>query len=206
MNSNTATVFIIEDERIICEALTYVFASVCLSIEIYANAKDFLAAYDPKRVGCILLDVRMPQMSGLELQEELNARNNQLPIIFMTGHGDVPMAVRAMKAGAFDFIIKPFNNQVLLDQVQRAIALQPKLQDRMHFQELLQTLTPREKEVLKLVVDGKMNKQIAHILEISISTVELYRSHVMNKLKADSLAELVKKYLYYGQDAKRVPL
>ena len=189
------TVFIIDDDEQIREAVHWLLGSVGLTVESFSNAADFLQVYSPYRSGCIILDVRMPGMSGLELLEELRRRNNPIPVIMMTGHGDVPMAVRAMKAGAIDFVLKPFNDQLLLEQIQKCLkqsmvqeVKEPvgKLND--HFSRL----TPREREVLKLVAGGKLNKQIAAELNITISTVELHRSHLKQKLKVRTLAELIR--------------
>lgn len=194
------TVFIIDDDIDLCQSLCFLLESVGLTAKVFNSIPNFLNTLTAENLqGCILLDIRMPKMSGLELQEQLNSRNCLLPIIFMTGHGDIAMAVRAMKAGAFDFITKPFNDQVLLDQIQKAIA---------HFQKFaaareqitmiskrLTTLTHREKEVLELMVEGNLNKEIAYELKISIKTVELHRSHIMQKMHAATAAELIKFYL-----------
>jgi len=189
------TVFIVEDDPAVADALNCLFKSIKLPVEHYNDAWQFLQQFDPARKGCLLLDVRMPGVSGLDLQEHLKQRNNQLPIIFITGHGDIAMAVRAMKAGAFDFITKPFNNQLLLEQVQRAIALNPHVNEVAKIKTHLATLTPRELQILTLVVNGKANKQIANELAIAISTVELHRSKLMKKMCAKSVADLIKSYL-----------
>lgn len=193
------TVFIVDDDKELCQSLQWLLESMGLLVSIYNNAQDFLNAFKPTQLGCILLDIRMPLMSGLELQEQLNLRQNTLPIIFMTGHGDVPIAVRAMKAGAFDFLMKPFNDQLMLDQIQRAIVKHQQITAGSNQHTIannrFKSLTPREREVLQLIADGKLNKIIADELGISMKTVELHRSHVMQKMQANTVAELVKLYL-----------
>lgn len=189
------TVFIIEDDTAVCKSLRWLFESVDLSVEVYNNGCDYLKAYDPGRIGCLLIDIRLPGMSGLELQQQLVQRSNPIPIIIITGHGDVTLAVRAMKAGAKDFILKPFNDELLLEQIQKAILESREYNtDKHQFAEHLARLTPREKEVLELMVKGRLNKQIAVELRISLSTVEQHRAHVMQKTQAGSLAELVRRY------------
>ncbi len=192
--------FLIEDDIAICQALIALFATIQLPVKTYHTAQAFLADYDSvsQQSGCLLIDVRLPDMSGLDLQEKLHALNNTLPIILMTGYGDVPMAVRAMKAGAFHFFLKPFNNQELVELIQRALlasssskAINPDEQA----QEQLNQLTPREREVIEQLMEGKLNKQVAADLGISISTIELHRSHAMAKLQTNTIAELIKKYL-----------
>lgn len=198
MASNDPTVFIVDDDEAVCQALSWLLKSTNMHAEIFSNAQDFLSSYTSNRKGCLLIDVRMPGMNGLELQEKLNALHNMLPVIILTGHGDIPMAVRAMRAGAFDFITKPFNNQVLLEQVQRAIMQNANSHLKVMPHDIaqrIQRLTPREREVMELVVDGKLNKEIAHLLKISISTVELHRANVMQKMQAKTIAELVKLYI-----------
>ena len=176
--------------------MKWLLSSVDLEVETYASAQEFIDAYDPDQQGCVLVDVRMPGMSGLELQEELSSRGTNLPVIVITGHSDVQMAVRAMKSGAFDFIEKPFNDQALLDLVQKAIeenkatiqvqSQQNEIQDRFSL------LSPREREVLSQIVAGEPNKRIAFNLSLSEKTVEAHRAKVMEKTRAGSLAELIK--------------
>jgi two-component system response regulator FixJ len=199
MNQNhDPTVFIVEDELAIGKILLHLFESVQLHAELFSDGQVFLEKYDANRRGCILTDIRMPRLSGLELQEQLVLRDNLLPIVFMSGHGDISMAVRAMKSGAFDFITKPFHNQTLLDIVQKAIQLNMTeksqensvLIDDIHHR--FAQLTPRENEVLKLITEGKLNKQIAYMLSISISTVEMHRANIMKKMKVKTLADLIK--------------
>ncbi len=189
-------IFIIDDDEQVRNALILLMESVGLAIESYASAQDFLNNFDVAKAGCIILDVRMPGMSGLDLQARLTAEKIHPPIIIITGHGDVPMAVRAVTAGAVDFIEKPFNNQSMLDSVHKAIEVDAvqrgessRLQDiETHYN----TLTPREKEVLLSVIEGKRNKVIAYDLNISQSTVEAHRSKVMDKMSATSLSDLMR--------------
>ena len=193
--TNEPTVFIVDDDDAVRRFLTGLIRSIDLKVEAYASAQDFLDAYQPGRPGCLLLDVRMPGMSGLELQRELAARSIALPVIILTGHGNVPVAVQAMKAGAVDFIEKPFNNELLLDRIQRAVAQSLRSgsarEARNEALRRLATLTPRERQVFDLVVAGETNKSIAHRLTISEKTVEIHRASVMRKMRARSLASLV---------------
>jgi len=194
--SKEQTVYVVDDDDAVRDVLIWLMESVKLPTECYSTARDFLDAVEPDQQGCILLDVRMPGMSGIELQRELKRIGIDMPVIIITGHGDVPMAVHAMKEGAFDFIEKPFNNQVLLDQVQAALAKcreanQAKA-EKADAEERLSHLTEREKEVLELVVAGDTNKAIARTLDISTKTVEAHRAKVMRKMGAGSLAELVR--------------
>ena len=190
------TVFIVDDDPAVQQALRLSFRSVGYRAEVFASAAQFLAAYTEQMSGCILLDVRMPDMSGLELQEKLNQRHSILPIIFMTGHGDVPMAVTAMQSGALDFIQKPFNDQELMDRVAQAINRDARdrsvLQEKHEIRRRLDSLTPREREIMDMVVDGKANKVIAGDLQLSQRTVEIHRARVMEKMLATSLAHLVR--------------
>jgi FixJ family two-component response regulator len=199
LKSTKPTVFIIDDDNDLCHSLQWLLESMGLTVNVFNNGRDFLTAFKPTSMGCILIDIRMPHMSGLELQEQLQLRHNTLPIIFMTGHGDVPMAVRAMKAGAFDFLTKPFNDQVMLDQIHKAITYcqQTNVDTKQHstVYKHFKSLTTREREVLCLIVAGKLNKSIAHELGISMKTVELHRAHVMQKMHASTVAELVRFYL-----------
>ena len=193
--TNEPTVFIVDDDDAVRRFLTGLIESIDLKVEAYASAKDFLDAYRPGRPGCLLLDVRMPGMSGLELQRELAERSIELQVVILTGHGNVPVAVQAMKAGAVDFIEKPFNNELLLDRIQRAVAesLRSGSEREKHGETLrrLGTLTPRERQVFDLVVAGETNKSIAYRLAISEKTVEIHRANVMRKMRARSLASLV---------------
>ncbi|WP_303907953.1 response regulator transcription factor [Thiohalomonas denitrificans] len=202
MNSEQPTVFIVDDDEAVRDSLSWLMSSVGLAAKSFSSARVFLDTYAPSRPGCVVLDIRMPGMSGLDLQEQIRKRGIELPLIFISGHADVPMAVRALKSGAFDFIEKPFNDQVLLECVQRAIE-----EDEEHRRRWaakadvvgrLNLLTPREREVLDLVVEGASNKVISNSLGVSLKTVEAHRARVMEKLQAGSLSELVRLVLFYG--------
>jgi FixJ family two-component response regulator len=199
MKTPAACVFIVDDDEAVRSSVRLLIRSVGLQAQVYASAHDFLATYDPRHPGCLLLDVRMPGMSGLELQQELNRRGATIPVVFISGHGDVPMAVEAMQQGAFDFLQKPFRDQDLLDRVQRALARdaesRSRLAARAEIKTRLATLTPRETEVLQLVTRGKANKVVGAELGVSQRTVEIHRAHVMEKMNASSLAELVRMVL-----------
>lgn len=189
-------VYIVDDDRGVRDSLGLLLASAGIANETFESADAFLKAFRPERVGCLVADIRMPGMSGLELQQELNARKVELPIIFITGHGDVPMAVKAMQSGATDFLSKPFRNKDLLERVETALGKaredyqdQQKLRD---VQARYASLTPREAEVMEFVVSGSANKVIAMDLGVSQRTVELHRARVMQKMAARSLAELVR--------------
>jgi len=197
MTNNAAEmVFVIDDDESIREALKSLIRSVGLSVETFSSAQDFLQSTRPDVPSCLILDVRMPGLSGLDLQRDLAETNIQIPIIFITGHGDIPMSVRAMKAGAVEFLTKPFRDQDLLDAIQQALerdrqvrsqqAGTAELRNRYH------SLTPRETEVFALVVKGMLNKQIALQLGTSEITIKLHRRQVMEKMHASSLADLVR--------------
>jgi two-component system response regulator FixJ len=197
------TVFVVDDDSAVRDALRFLMRSVGLTVEAFSSAAEFLDAYRDDRAGCLVLDIRMPGMTGLELQDKLIERRSILPIIFITGHGDVPMAVEAMQAGAMDFIQKPFRDQDLLDRIHQAIDKDAKT--RQSLGELaairmrLASLTPREREVMDLVVHGKANKVIAGDLDLSQRTVEIHRARVMEKMEASSLAHLVRMVLEVGE-------
>lgn len=198
--SNTQpTVFIVDDDAAIRFAMAALMDSVNLQHEIFDSADDFLEKVTEQRPGCLVLDIRMPGLGGLELQEELIKRGNTLPIIFITGHGDVPMAVDAMQKGAVDFIQKPFRDQDLLDRIREAIATDEQRREEQQAHSEIQTrlakLTKREREVFELVVTGKPNKVIAYELGVSQRTVEIHRARVMEKMEARSLADLVKMHM-----------
>lgn len=190
------TVFVVDDDQAMRNSLQWLIESVGMNVECFSSAEDFLKSYYPGRSGCLLLDVRMPGMSGLDLQEYLVRNDIRIPVIIITGHGDVPMSVRAMKAGAIDFIEKPFNDELLLDAIRNALVLDENQRDRQaELAELaakLAHLTPREHEVMDMVTLGKSNKEIANLLGVSAKTVEAHRARVMEKMQARSLADLVR--------------
>jgi RNA polymerase sigma factor (sigma-70 family) len=193
------TVFIVDDDAAIRFAMQALMDSVNLEHEIFESGDAFLEKVTDERPGCLVLDIRMPGLGGLELQEELIKRGNTLPIIFITGHGDVPMAVEAMQKGAVDFIQKPFRDQELLDRIREALATdEERREEKQHHAEVserLGRLTNREREVFDLVVTGKPNKVIAYELGVSQRTVEIHRARVMEKMQARSLADLVKMHM-----------
>ncbi len=194
-----ATVFIVDDDLEVRQALALLFESVGLHAETFGSADEFLQQFDPERPGCLVLDVRMPGMSGLELQSRLSGETIHPPVIIITGHGDVPMAVRAVQAGAVDFIEKPFNDQALLDSVHRALEQDARRRGQVRelagIRQRLDSLTPREREVMKLVVSGLRNKMIAAELNVSQSTVEAHRARVMEKMHARTLSDLMRMVL-----------
>jgi FixJ family two-component response regulator len=193
------TVFIVDDDAAIRFAMQALMDSVNLNHEIFESGDAFLERITEQRPGCLVLDIRMPGLGGLELQEELIKRGNTLPIIFITGHGDVPMAVEAMQKGAVDFIQKPFRDQELLDRIREALATdeerREEQQQHAEVNQRLDRLTNREREVFDLVVTGKPNKVIAYELGVSQRTVEIHRARVMEKMQARSLADLVKMHM-----------
>jgi FixJ family two-component response regulator len=195
------TVFVVDDNEAVARSLRWLVETVQLKVETYASAQAFLDGYDEAKPGCLVLDVRMPGMSGLDLQERLAAQRIHIPIIFVTGHGDVQMAVRAVKSGAFDFIEKPFNNQDLLDRIHKAIRFDTVQRghemQRGQLRALFAHLTAREREVLDQVVVGKSNKAIANCFGLSAKTIEVHRAKVMEKLRADSVADLVKMRMQF---------
>lgn len=194
-----STVYIVDDDQAIRHAMELLMRSVGLDYEIFHSGDEFLASHDNGRAGCLVLDIRMPGLGGLELQEKLNELGSTLPIIFITGHGDVPMAVEAMQKGAVDFIQKPFRDQELLDQISEAMKTdQQRRSARDEKAEVLnrvEKLTKREREVMDLVITGKPNKVIAYELGVSQRTVEIHRARVMEKMEARSLADLVRMHL-----------
>jgi FixJ family two-component response regulator len=189
-------VFVVDDDPAMRDSLRWLIESTGLQVETFADAQTFLARIRPDLPGCLVLDVRMPGMSGLDLQAELTRRGIGLPTIVVTGHAEVPMAVRAVKAGAIDFIEKPFSDQLLLDRVRQGIDMDRQERDgrarRAEILRRMSLLTQREREVLDLVVVGKANKEIAAALHLSPKTVEVHRAHVMEKMQASSVAELVR--------------
>lgn len=201
VNPSDKTIFIIDDDLSVCNALRCLFESVYFNVKTYGGAREFLDDYDYNIQGCLIVDVRMPIMSGLELLEHLNQQKIGLPVVMISGHGDIPMAVRAMKSGAVDFILKPFNDQCLLDivQAQTNKSLTTREQDEktaIHLiNERLALLSERERQVMYLIAEGKLNKEIAYKLSISMSTVEAHRANIMRKMQAKNLAQLLKFYL-----------
>ena len=199
MTHKQPIVMVVDDDSGVRNAMRSLLKSVGLASQLHGSAQEFLESYDPMQPGCLVLDIRMPGMSGLELQQQLNLRGAVVPVIFMTGHGDIPMAVEAMQHGAFDFLQKPFRDQDLLDRIQRAIArdaeLRVSLGEHARIKSYLETLTPREREVLDLMTQGKQNKAIAQDLGVSPRTVEIHRARVMEKMNAQSVAELVRMML-----------
>jgi FixJ family two-component response regulator len=189
-------VFVVDDDPSMRVALTNLFRSMDLSVEVFGSAAELLQTKLPDAVSCLVLDIRLPGVSGLDFQTRLAEAGIHIPIVFMTGHGDIPMSVRAMKAGAIDFLIKPFRDQDMLDAVTSALERDRKKRDdekavsELRF--LFESLTPREREVIALVTAGLMNKQIAAELDVSEITVKIHRGHVMRKMKARSLADLVR--------------
>lgn len=198
-STQKSTVYIVDDDHAIRHAMELLMRSVKLDYKIFHSADEFLESHSNDRAGCLVLDIRMPGLGGLELQEKLNELGSTLPIIFITGHGDVPMAVDAMQKGAIDFIQKPFRDQELLDSISEAVKTdQQRRSAREEKAEVLariEKLTNREKEVLNLVVTGKPNKVIAYELGVSQRTVEIHRARVMEKMQAKSLADLVRMHL-----------
>jgi len=193
--SQDQTIFVVDDEPDVRAALGMLIKSVGLKPEIYETPQDYLDAYDPERPGCLVLDMRMPGMSGLDLQAKLASMGLHPPIIMISGHGEIPNAVQAVQSGAIDFLQKPVSDQLLLDRIQQALRLDT--ENRKHYIECQElemrytSLTPREREVLEGVIAGKLNKTIADELNVSTRTVEIHRAHVMEKMQAASLSALV---------------
>lgn len=196
MSDFPQTIYVVDDDEALRDSMAWLLEGEGYQVQCFDSAAAFLTARHDAMRGCLVLDVRMPDMSGLELHERLDALGCALPVIFITGHGDVPMAVSALQRGACDFIEKPFNNADLLGRIQRALELDAQLSDRRQreaaLSHRLDQLTPREREVMRLVVAGRLNKQIADELDISMKTVEAHRARVMEKMGVRTLAELVK--------------
>jgi FixJ family two-component response regulator len=189
-------VFVIDDDASMRRALTNLFQSVSLAVEVFGSAPEMLQSKLPDVASCLVLDIRLPGLSGLDFQAELAKANIHIPIIFMTGHGDIPMTVRAMKGGAVDFLTKPFRDQDMLDAVVAAIERDRKRREVekivANLQALFETLTPREREILAMVASGLMNKQIAAEIGLAEITVKIHRGHIMKKMGARSLADLIR--------------
>lgn len=200
--SDAPVVHVVDDDESARDSLAFLLESADFEVVTYASAPAFLEALESARPGVIITDVRMPEMSGLELVRRLKERNIKLPVIVITGHGDVPLAVEAMRAGVIDFIEKPFDDEVLLRSIRMALDTtaesDAQAQERQRFEEMLSTLSGREKDVLRGVIAGKMNKVIAFELGISPRTVEVYRANVMSKTNANGLSELVRIALLAG--------
>ena len=196
MKEPSPIVFVVDDDEAVRNSLRLLLKSVGLAASALPTAQEFLDTYRPNQPGCLVLDVRMPGMSGMELQQQLNIRGAVIPVIFISGHGDIPMAVEAMQQGAFDFLQKPFRDQDLIDRIRYALVKdqtnRAELKELARIQERLASLTPREREVLTLVASGKPNKVMAGDLGVSQRTVEIHRARVMEKMGASSLAQLVR--------------
>lgn len=195
INKQDVTIYVVDDEFPIRDSLGLLIESVGLKVKGYESALAFLESYDPEQPGCLVLDMRMPYMDGLELQEALVKANSELPIIFISGHADIPVSSKAFRAGALDFIEKPFDNKILLERINEAVdsllVNWSEVQKKRQIITLYEHLTDREKEVLKLIVNNHSTKQAAKKLEISNRTVDVHRAHIMEKMQADSLNTLV---------------
>ncbi len=191
-----AIVYVVDDDEAVRDSMRLLMKSADLRTELYDSAQAFLTAYEPSRPGCLVVDVRMPGMNGLELQEALTARGVRLPVIVMTGHGDVAMAVQAMKAGARDFVEKPYDDEILLARIEECLRAEEQAQrqdvESAALSHRVSLLTPRERQVMDLLSAGKPNKLIARELDISTRTVEVHRARIMEKLEAKSLADVVR--------------
>ena len=192
-------VYLVDDDEAVRDSLRWLLEGNGFGVRTFASAEAFLQAYDPAPFACLVLDVRMNGMSGIELHDELLRRGQDLPLIFMTGHGDVPMAVARMKLGAVDFLEKPFDDQQLCRTValalEHAVERRSEVNQRERNQTLLARLTPRERQVLDLIASGRLNKQIADDLSISIKTVEAHRANIMDKFEVRTMADLMRKFL-----------
>lgn len=193
---NAPIIFVVDDDLLMRKALSTLIRSAGFNVVVFSSAKEFLAQKSPEVPACLVLDVNLPDMSGMELQQELTNKHNNIPIIFITGHGDIPMSVRAMKAGAVEFLPKPFRDQDLLDAIQQAVQRDAKALEKRSevakLQSRYELLTPREREVMGLVIRGLLNKQIAGQLGTAEITIKVRRGQVMQKMQAESLADLIR--------------
>jgi len=207
MQEPVPTIFVVDDDEGVRNSIRFLLKSVGLATRTLSSASEFLESYKSRQSGCLVLDVRMPGMSGLELQQQLNLRGAVIPVIFITGHGDIPMAVEAMQHGAFDFLQKPFRDQDLIDRIQRALERDARnraaLTQHDRIRARFESLTPREREVLSLMTSGKPNKVMAGELGVSQRTVEIHRARVMEKTGAGSLAQLVRMAMDLESEAAR---
>ncbi|HED32841.1 MAG TPA: response regulator transcription factor [Gammaproteobacteria bacterium] len=189
------TIFIVDDDPAMRDSLSWLLETIGHPVKTYESAQDFLNNFDPGSPGCLVLDVRLPGMSGLQLQQKMKADNIALPVIIISGHGDVPMAVKAMQQGALEFHEKPFRDQELLDSIQNALEVdatnRSKNAESAEIQICVNTLTPREKEVMELLIQGNPNREVASQCSISVKTVEVHRARIMDKMKANSFPELI---------------
>jgi two-component system response regulator FixJ len=200
-------VFVVDDDPAVRESLRWLIEPAGFGVEAYADAGSFLSAYDPTRPGCLILDMRLPDMAGIDLQEELLVRKVSIPIIIISAYAEFATAVRALRAGAIDFIEKPFQGQYLLDRIAQAIeidaAQRRNAAEQHRAEDRLATLSPREREVLTHMLDGKANKTIAYELGLSPKTIEVHRAHVLQKLRVDSMIELSRLALILGLDERQ---
>lgn len=204
MNTHSGKVYVVDDDEAVRKSLQLLFRSVGIETELYESGDEFLDQFDSALDGCIVLDIRMPGLSGLEVQKQLAERGVEVPVIFITGHGDVPMAVEAMRLGAFDFVEKPFREQELMDRVAKALSSSEERREQTEMKrevsQRYETLTPREKEVMSCVVKGQANKVIAMDRGVSQRTVEIHRARVMEKMQARSLADLVRMAMVLSEE------
>ena len=207
MTTTDPTVFVIDDDKAIRSAIKNLLESVGIPVEVFSSTGDFLRAAHRDKPGCLVLDVRLPGASGLDFQRELAKANLEIPVIFITGHGDIPMSVQAMKAGAVDFLTKPFRDQDLLDAIQKAIgrdqARRQQETEGVGVRNRFKSLTPREREVMSLVVTGLLNKQVAAQMGTSETTAKIHRGQVMRKMQAQSLPDLVRMSERLGRPSQR---
>ncbi|MBT4672350.1 MAG: response regulator transcription factor [Rhodospirillaceae bacterium] len=206
MSDHEAKIFIVDDDQAVRDSLQWLIESVGMSVQSYSSGAQFLECGFLDAVGCAILDIRMPGMSGIEVFEEMKLRESDMPVIFLTGHGDVHLAVRAMKIGAYDFLEKPFNDQSLLDLIQKAIRTgRTQRKESLHVSEInekLENLSAREREVLDGVVGGNSNRIIADLLDLSEKTVEFHRAKMMEKMAAATLADLIRMITHVSRAGK----